>query len=105
MDMGLWIDVSSNPQVLFKALVDPTRRAVFELLCGEGEQTVGALTARVDVSQPAVSRHLGMLKLAGLVHPRHDGRRTFYSAKPKGLTALVDWTVHMNGFRRKQTNC
>ncbi len=45
----------------------PTRRAIFERLCREGEQTVGALTAQAGVSQPAVSKHLGVLKQAGLV--------------------------------------
>ncbi len=78
--------------MLFKALADPTRRAVFELLCGKREQTVGTLTARGEVSQPAVSKHLGMLKLAGLVHPRQDGPQMFYSAQPRGLATLVDWT-------------
>jgi DNA-binding transcriptional ArsR family regulator len=45
--------------VLFRTLADPTRRAIFERLCREGEQTVAALTARAGVSQPAVSKHLG----------------------------------------------
>jgi DNA-binding transcriptional ArsR family regulator len=44
---------------LFKALADPTRRAIFEQLAGDGEQTVHALTDRAGVSQPAVSKHLG----------------------------------------------
>ena len=55
------------PDTVFKALADPTRRALFERLCREGEQTVGALTAGAHVSQPAVSKHLGVLKRAGLV--------------------------------------
>jgi len=67
--------------VLFRTLADPTRRALFERLCREGEQTVGALTARAGVSQPAVSKHLGVLKLAGLVRDRHEGRQTHYSAQ------------------------
>src|SRR5437773_4797649 len=62
--------------MLFKTLADPSRRAIFERLCAEGEQTVGALTARAGVSQPAVSKHLGVLKQAGLVRDRHDGRQT-----------------------------
>ena len=45
--------------ILFKTLADPTRRAIFERLCRDGEQTVGALTAQSGVSQPAVSKHLG----------------------------------------------
>ena len=57
---------------LFKTLADPTRRAIFERLCREGEQTVSALTARAKVSQPAVSKHLGLLKEAGLVRDRQD---------------------------------
>ena len=65
---------------LFKTLADPTRRAIFERLCREGEQTVAALTARAGVSQPAVSKHLGVLKRAGLVRDRHEGRQTHYSA-------------------------
>src|SRR5262249_41375534 len=48
--------------MLFKTLADPTRRALFERLCREGDQTVGALTARAGVSQPAVSKHLAVVK-------------------------------------------
>ena len=77
--------------VLFRTLADPTRRALFERLCREGEKTVAALTARAGVSQPAVSKHLGALKLAGLVRDRRQGRETHYSAEPKGLVPLVDW--------------
>src|SRR5271163_2122916 len=76
---------------LFRILADSTRRALFERLCREGEQTVGALTARAGVSQPAVSKHLGVLKQAGLVRDRHEGRQTHYSAAPQALAPLVDW--------------
>src|SRR5215211_7715465 len=84
--------------VLFRTLADPTRRALFERLCREGEKTVGALTARAGVSQPAVSKHLGVLKQAGLVRDRHEGRQTHYSAQLGALTPLVDWTSQMAGF-------
>lgn len=83
---------------LFRTLADPTRRALFERLCREGEQTVGALTARAGVSQPAVSKHLGVLKQAGLVRDRPDGRLTHYSARLDALAPLVDWTRRMSGF-------
>ena len=76
---------------LFKALSDPTRRAIFEHLAREGEQTVHALTCRAGVSQPAVSKHLGVLKLASLVLDRRHGRETHYSAQPQALAPLVDW--------------
>jgi len=84
--------------MLFRTLADPTRRAIFERLCREGEQTVGALTERAGVSQPAVSKHLGLLKRAGLVVDRHEGRHTHYSARRGALAPLVDWTDEMAGY-------
>jgi len=84
--------------ILFRTLAEPTRRAIFERLCRDGEQTVGALTARAGVSQPAVSKHLGVLKQAGLVRDRHEGRQTHYSARPDALAPLIDWTGRMAGF-------
>ena len=84
--------------LLFKALADPTRRAIFERLCRDGEQTVGALTGRAGVSQPAVSKHLGVLKQAGLVRDRHEGRQTHYCAQLGALAPLIDWTSQMAGF-------
>jgi DNA-binding transcriptional ArsR family regulator len=83
---------------LFRTLADPTRRALFERLCREGEQTVGALTARAKISQPAVSKHLGLLKQAGLVQGRQDGRQTHYRAQLGALAPLLDWTSQMTGF-------
>jgi DNA-binding transcriptional ArsR family regulator len=76
---------------IFTALADPTRRAIFERLARDGEQTVRVLTDYSGVSQPAVSKHLGVLKLAGLVLDRRDGRQTHYSAQPQGLAPLLDW--------------
>src|SRR5215813_7456385 len=84
--------------VLFRTLADPTRRSIFERLCREGEQTVKALTARAGVSQPVVSKHLGVLKQAGLVRGRHQGRETHYSAQLRALAPLIDWTSQMTGF-------
>ncbi|HEY4249550.1 MAG TPA: metalloregulator ArsR/SmtB family transcription factor [Roseomonas sp.] len=84
--------------LLFKTLADPTRRAIFERLCREGEQTVGVMTAQAGISQPAVSKHLGVLKQAGLVQDRHAGRQTHYSARPGALAPLADWTRRMAGF-------
>jgi DNA-binding transcriptional ArsR family regulator len=84
--------------VLFRTLADPTRRALFERLCREGEQTVGALTAQAGVSQPAVSKHLAVLKQAGLVRDRPQGRQTHYSAQLDALAPLTNWTNQMAGF-------
>ena len=90
--------MADTHDALFRALADRTRRAIFEQLCREGEKTVGALTARAKVSQPAVSKHLAALKQAGLVRDRHEGRQTHYSAQLKALAPLIDWTSQMAGF-------
>jgi DNA-binding transcriptional ArsR family regulator len=88
----------NTSDMLFRTLADPTRRAIYERLCREGEQTVGALTTHAGVSQPAVSKHLAMLKRAGLVHDRHQGRQTHYRPQLGALAPLTDWTTQMTGF-------
>src|SRR5258707_13932790 len=75
------MQVQSAPD-LFRTLADPTRRAVFERLAGEGELSVGDLTAGAGVSQPAVSQHLAVLRQAGLVTERRGGRYFPLSAAP-----------------------
>jgi DNA-binding transcriptional ArsR family regulator len=90
--------MSKAHDTLFRTLADPTRRAIFERLCREGEKTVGALTAKAGVSQPVVSKHLGVLKEAGLVRGRRDGRETHYGAQLGALAPLIDWTSQMAGF-------
>lgn len=84
--------IASNPSnEVFKTLADPTRRAIFERLVQGGEQTVRALTDQSGVSQPAVSKHLNVLKQAGLVHERPSGRTVHYTADPRGLAPMLDW--------------
>jgi DNA-binding transcriptional ArsR family regulator len=81
---------SAAPKLL-QTLADPTRRGLFEHLAQQGELTVHALTAQAGVSQPAVSKHLRLLKLMGLVSERREGRHTYYRAHPQALLPLVDW--------------
>ncbi|QEH31618.1 Transcriptional repressor SdpR [Aquisphaera giovannonii] len=83
---------------VFRALSDPTRRAIFEHLAREGEQSVRALTDRAGVSQPTVSKHLGVLKQARLVRDRPEGRQTYYRADRDGLAPLIDWMKHYAAF-------
>src|SRR4051794_37039051 len=90
--------MANAQDVLFRTLADPTRRALFERLCQDGELTVGTLTAQSGGSQPAGSKHLAVLEQAGLGHHRHKGRQTHYSASPEALGPLVDWTTRMTGF-------
>lgn len=82
---------------IFRALADPTRRTIFERLA-RGEATVKDLTARFDVSQPAVSQHLAALRKAGLVSERHEGRFAYYRVEPAGLRPLVSWIEHYQVF-------
>ena len=82
---------------LFQALADPSRRAIFESLT-RGEAAVKDLTARFDISQPAVSQHLAALKSAGLVHARREGRRVYYRVRPSGMKPLIDWIAHYRAF-------
>lgn len=93
----MYIGIMKREDQIFRALADPTRRAVFERLC-RGEAAVGDLTARFDVSQPAISQHLRVLRGAGLVHERKSGRHVFYRVEPKGLRPLVDWIAHYQAF-------
>ena len=86
------------PDAVFRSLADPTRRAILERLIREGELTVGAITGEAGVSQPMVSKHLGVLKSAGLVRDRRHGRETHYSARPKGLAPMVDWMSRYREF-------
>ena len=83
---------------LFRSLADPTRRAIFETLCRNGELPVTELTRGAQISQPAVSRHLSILRDAGLVAGRPDGRQTLYHARAETLMAVTDWTTEMRGF-------
>jgi DNA-binding transcriptional ArsR family regulator len=82
---------------VFQALADPTRREILQALT-RGEAAVKDLTARFDISQPAVSQHLGALKAAGLVHGRRDGRCVYYRVEPRGMKPLIDWIAHYRGF-------
>jgi DNA-binding transcriptional ArsR family regulator len=87
---------------VLRVLADPTRRAVFEQIAAAGELTVGALTERNDVSQPAISQHVRALKEAGLLGERRDGRLIHYRCEPRGLGPLVDWIGHYGVFWRQR---
>ena len=87
---------------LFRALADPTRRAIYEQLTRQGEQTVHALTRHAGVSQPAVSKHLTVLKRARLVRHRREGRETHYRAHPGALAPMADWLRQYSAFWRER---
>jgi DNA-binding transcriptional ArsR family regulator len=82
---------------IFRALADPTRRAVYERLAA-GEMNVTELKAGFSVSQPAISQHLAALRNGGLVSQRKDGRHVYYRAKPAGMNPLINWLSHYQAF-------
>ena len=85
---------------VFRALADPTRRAIYERIVGTDEITVAELTRGSGVTQGAVSQHLKSLKNAGLVAERPEGRNVYYRAEAAGLAPLVDWMSHYGVFWR-----
>src|SRR5206468_2696898 len=90
-------DTTPAENRIFHALADPSRRAIFETLT-RGEAAVKDLTARFDISQPAVSQHLATLRGAGLVSERREGRLVYYRIEPEGLRPLIDWIAHYQAF-------
>ena len=98
--MGYELTMLAAPAEVFTALADPTRRALFERLSRDGALTVRMLTDLAGVSQPAVSKHLTVLKRARLVRHRRAGRETHYRARPDALAPMVDWLHHYGAFWR-----
>src|SRR3954468_348747 len=82
---------------IFQALADRSRRAIFESRT-RGEAAVKDLTARFEISQPAVSQHLAALKEAGLVNGRREGRCVYYRVESRGMKPLIDWITHYRAF-------
>ncbi len=82
----------------FAALSDHTRFAVVERLMAEGELSAGALVETANMSAPAMSRHLKVLREAGLVQQRVLGTSRLYSVRPEGLKAVADWTKDHRAF-------
>jgi DNA-binding transcriptional ArsR family regulator len=74
----------------FQVLAEPSRQAILDLL-REGERPVGELVAQLELSQPAVSKHLRVLREAGLVQTRADAQRRLYRIRPEPLAELDAW--------------
>lgn len=91
----------SPTDVLFSALANPTRRDILNLLL-DGERTAGEIAARFEMSRPSVSEHLRVLRDAGLVAERADGRHVRYSSSPEPLLAVMDWLTPHERFWRER---
>jgi DNA-binding transcriptional ArsR family regulator len=79
------------------ALGDPTRRRIVELLA-ERDLNAGEIAAQFDVSRPAVSRHLRVLRESGLVRARGEAQRRVYSLDPEPLAEVDAWLAQYRGF-------
>lgn len=77
---------------VFDVVAEPHRRRILDLLA-EAERPVGELVERLDLSQPAVSKHLRILRDAGLVEVRGEAQRRLYSLRPEPLQAIDHWLM------------
>lgn len=82
----------------FAALGDPTRFAIVETLLARGEQPAGVLHDSFDLSAPAVSRHLKVLREAQIISQRVHGKQRLYAVKPDALQAINDWSISYQHF-------
>jgi DNA-binding transcriptional ArsR family regulator len=92
-------------EAALRAIAEPRRRQILELV-RERELSAGEIASRFDVTRPAISQHLGVLKEAGLVDERRNGTQRLYRARPQGLTelkAFLDgfWDAKLEALQRE----
>lgn len=87
----------TDPQPVFAALADPTRRAVFERLSARGPASASSLARELPVSRQAIAKHLAVLDEAGLVERRSAGRAVEYRASPGALGEVASWMERVGG--------
>ena len=92
-------------EAALKAIAAPRRRAILTLVRND-ELSAGEIASHFDVTRPAVSQHLNVLKEAGLVSERRNGTRRLYRARPEGLVELKDfleefWDVRLEALKRE----
>lgn len=76
---------------VFNAIAEPRRRQLIELLAAGGALAVGALVASMDLPQPVISKHLGVLRKVGIVSVHKDGKQRIYSLEADRLKVVHDW--------------
>jgi DNA-binding transcriptional ArsR family regulator len=92
-------------EAALKAIAEPRRRAILSLV-RDGELSAGEIASHFEVTRPAVSQHLNVLKEAGLVSERRNGTRRLYRARPEGLVELREflegfWDVRLEALKRE----
>lgn len=88
----------SNLPRTFAALSDETRLRIVERLMDQGELPAGDLVAEFDISAPAVSRHLKVLRTSGLIRQRVAGTHRYYAAQPEAIKLISDWVIDRRAF-------
>ncbi len=88
---------SQQGRAVFRAIADPTRRALLDLLL-DRERSVNELRVRFRISQPAISQHLGVLRGAGLVRVRREGRRRLYQLNAGPIGEVFRWAANYKAF-------
>lgn len=81
---------------IFKALSDPVRRKILELL-GEGNMSAGDIATHFNITKPSLSRHLSVLKSAGLLLSKRNGQRIIYSLDTDQLREIMKWFYNSFG--------
>jgi len=92
-------------EAALKAIAEPRRRRILALV-RDGELSAGEIASHFDVTRPAISQHLTVLKEAGLVNERRNGTRRLYQARPEGLEELRSfiegfWDQRLDALRRE----
>jgi ArsR family transcriptional regulator len=82
--------------LVFKALNDPIRRKILEMLKKKGDMSAGEIAEQFDVSKPSISHHLDLLKQAGLVEVMRDGQFLYYSINTTIIDELMKWTIKLS---------
>lgn len=82
--------------LVFKALNDPIRRRILELLKKKGDMSAGEIADQFDISKPSISHHLDLLKQAGLVEVMREGQFLYYSLNTTIIDELMKWTIKLS---------
>lgn len=91
-------NIMSDLRAVFAALSDETRFDIVERLMKDGELPAGDLVSDSAISGPAISRHLKVLREAGLVQQRAEGTKRLYAVRPEALKTISDWTIDHRAF-------
>ena len=91
------MNASDNAQPVFRALADPTRRAIINMLA-EGDRPIAEIAAAFDMTRPAVAKHLAILREGGVIAVEAKGRERIHRLNPQALKTAADWLSYFDRF-------